>query len=337
MTTGWTLFIVIITAINVVGATWLMWASSRRGPGEPAPGTETTGHTWDGDLREFNNPLPRWWLWLFYGTVAFSIAYMVLFPGLGSFKGTLGWTQEGQWKEQVEAAERAAAPMFERFAAMSIGELGADTDAMRVARNLYANNCATCHGSDARGAAGFPNLTNADWQWGGSEDAVYATIAHGRLGAMPPWGEMLGQQGVEEVVAYVLTLSGQSAPADLAAAGKTRFEAVCAACHGPDGKGMQAVGAPNLTDDVWVYGPGADMIRYAVVNGRQNQMPAHLDLLGEQRVRLLTAYVLTLAPPQPAPEPAPVPAEAAPAEGAGEDAAGTPAADAGGTVADAPG
>jgi cytochrome c oxidase cbb3-type subunit 3 len=321
MSTGWTLFIVIITAINVVGATWLMWASSKRAPGEKAPGAETTGHTWDGDLAEYNNPLPRWWLWLFYGSVAFSLAYLVLFPGLGSWKGTLGWTQEGQWQQEVDAAERAAAPMFERFAGMSIAELGADADAMRVARNLYANNCAMCHGSDARGAVGFPNLTNDDWQWGGTEDAVYTTIANGRLGAMPPWGEMLGPDGVEEVVAYVLTLSGQQAPADLAAAGEARFQMVCAACHGLDGKGMQALGAPNLTDDVWIYGNSAELIRYAVVNGRNNQMPAHLDLLGEQRVRLLTAYVLTLAPPPPPAEPAPAEVTAPSAEAAGEEAA----------------
>mgnify|MGYP005848770599 CR=1 FL=1 len=331
MSTGWTLFIVIITAINVVGATWLMWASSKRAPGEAVPGSDT-GHVWDSDLKEYNNPLPRWWLWLFYGSVAFSLVYLVLFPGLGSWKGTLGWTQERQWQEQVDAAERAAAPMFERFAAMSFAELGDDADAMRVARNLYANNCAMCHGSDARGATGFPNLTNADWQWGSTEEEVYTTIAYGRVGAMPPWGEVLGPDGVEEVVAYVLTLSGQSAPAEKAAAGEVRFQTVCAACHGFDGKGMQALGAPNLTDDVWIYGGGADMIRYAVLNGRQNQMPAHLELLGEQRVRLLTAYVLTLAPQ-------PDPAEPAPAEeaAAGEPVEGEPVAAAGEAAADAAG
>ncbi len=328
MSTGWTLFIVIITAINVVGATWLMWASSKRGPGEPEAGTaSTTGHTWDGDLEEYNNPLPRWWLWLFYGTMAFSIVYMVLFPGLGSWKGTLGWTQEGQWQQQVEQAERAAAPLFERFSAMSIAELRSDADAMRVARNLYANNCATCHGSDARGAVGFPNLADDNWQWGGTEDAVYTSIAQGRLGAMPPWGEMLGQRGVEEVVAYVLTLSGQSAPPDLAAAGEPRFQAVCAACHGLDGKGMQAVGAPNLTDDIWVYGGGAEMVRYAIVNGRQNQMPAQLELLGEQRVRLLTAYVLSLSPQPAAPAAEPVASDVATAAGSGSEAAATAGAD----------
>jgi cytochrome c oxidase cbb3-type subunit 3 len=301
MTTGWTLFIVILTAINVIGSVWLLLATSRRSPGEMTPGAETTGHTWDGDLKEFNNPLPRWWLWLFYLTVLFAIAYMVLYPGLGSWKGTLGWTQQRQWEEEVAAAEAAAAPVFARFAGMSLEQLSKDPDALRVARNLYANNCSMCHGSDARGAAGFPNLTDGDWLYGGDPDTLVATLSHGRNGIMPPWGETLGQQGVEQVAAYVLTLSGQQAPAAMAAEGKPKFEMYCAACHGIDGKGMQALGAPNLTDDVWLYGSGVDVIRYGIINGRNNLMPAQLENLGEDRVRLLAAYVMSISP-RPAPE-----------------------------------
>jgi cytochrome c oxidase cbb3-type subunit 3 len=320
MTTGWTLFIVILTAINVVGAVWLLWVTSRRSPADKQPGVETTGHTWDGDLREYNNPLPRWWLWMFYGTVAFGIVYLVLYPGLGSWQGTAGWSQEKQWQEQVAAADAAAAPVYARFASMGLDELGKDPDAMRVARNLYANNCAMCHGSDARGAKGFPSLTDGDWLYGGAPDTVLATISYGRNGIMPPWGEALGEQGVEEVVAYVLTLSGLQAPAALAKAGEPKFQMYCAACHGMDGKGMQAVGAPNLTDDIWLYGSDAAEIRYGIVNGRNNQMPAQLELLGEPKVRLLAAYVLSLAPPyvEPTLEPAPV-GEAVPAEAANED------------------
>ena len=320
MTTGWTLFIVILTAINVVGAVWLLWVTSRRSPADKQPGVETTGHTWDGDLREYNNPLPRWWLWMFYGTVAFGIVYLVLYPGLGSWQGTAGWSQEKQWQEQVAAADAAAAPVYARFAGMGLDELGQDPDAMRVARNLYANNCAMCHGSDARGAKGFPSLTDGDWLYGGAPDTVLATISYGRNGIMPPWGEALGERGVEEVVAYVLTLSGLQAPAALAEAGKPKFQMYCAACHGMDGKGMQAVGAPNLTDDIWLYGSDAAEIRYGIVNGRNNQMPAQLELLGEPKVRLLTAYVLSLAPPyvEPTPQTAPV-GEAVPAEAANED------------------
>ena len=293
MTTGWTLFIVILTAINVVGAIWLLWVTSRRSPGEQ-PDAETTGHTWDGNLREFNNPLPRWWLWMFYGTVAFSIVYLVLYPGLGSWQGSKGWTQESQWQEQVDAAEAAAAPVYARFAQMSLAELGQDPDAMRVARNLYANNCAMCHGSDAGGAKGFPRLTDGDWLYGGAPDTVLATIANGRNGVMPPWGEVLGEEGVEQVVAYVQQLSGQQADAARAAAGATHFQTVCSACHGMDGKGNPLLGAPNLTDGTWLYGSDAASIREAVLKGRNNQMPAFEERLGEQRVRLLAAYVLRM-------------------------------------------
>jgi cytochrome c oxidase cbb3-type subunit 3 len=320
MTTGWTLFIVILTAINVVGAVWLLWVTSRRAPGEKAGGGETTGHTWDGNLREFNNPLPRWWLWLFYGTVVFGIVYLALYPGLGSWKGLRGWTQQQQWQEQVDAADAAAAPVYARFAGMSLDDLSKDPDAMRVARNLFANNCAMCHGSDARGAKGFPNLTDGDWLYGGDADTILATISYGRNGVMPAWGETLGPQGVEETVAYVLTLSGQQAPADLAAEGKAKFEMYCSGCHGMDGKGLQAVGAPNLTDDIWLYGSDATELRFGITNGRNNQMPAQLETLGETKVRLMAAYVMSLSPrpAQAAPEtPAPE-AEAAPAEAAHE-------------------
>jgi len=257
---------------------------------------------------------------MFYGTVAFSIVYLVLYPGLGSWKGTKGWTQEGQWQAQVDAAEAAAAPVFARFASLSLEQLGQDPDAMRVARNLYANNCAMCHGSDAGGAKGFPNLTDGDWMYGGAPDTVFATIAYGRNGIMPPWGEALGEQGVEEVVAYVLSLSGQQAPVDLASAGKGKFEMYCASCHGFDGKGMQAIGAPNLTDDVWLYEGTAEEIRYGIINGRNNQMPAQLELLGEQKVRVLAAYVLSLAPPYQPPAPVAEPAEAESTEAAAGDA-----------------
>jgi cytochrome c oxidase cbb3-type subunit III len=318
MTPGWTLFITIVTALNIVGALWLLYATSRPSP-DDRPGAET-GHTWDGDLREYHNPLPRWWLWLFYGTVAFSVGYLVLYPGLGSYTGTLDWTQQGQWQRQVEAADKATAPLYARFAHMSMDELIADADARRVARNLFANNCAVCHGSDARGAAGFPNLTDSDWLWGGDEVNVQTSIGQGRVGAMPPWGPQLGPEGVEEAVAYVLTLSGRQAPADLAAAGKARFDLFCVACHGPEGKGNQALGAPNLTDPVWLHGGTPEAIRATIVNGRNNPMPAQQEALGARKVRLLASYVLSLSPrvPDPAAPPAvaPVPAEAAAAAAA---------------------
>lgn len=292
MTAGWSLFVVVIVAINIVGCVWLMWATARRRPGQDS---ETTGHTWDGDLAEYNNPLPRWWLWLFGLSILFALVYLALYPGLGNWQGLLGWSQQKQWQQQVDEAEQAAAPLFARFAALDTAGLRKDEAAMRVARNLFANHCAMCHGSDARGAVGFPNLTNSDWQWGSTEQDIHATIAQGRTGVMPAWGEAFGAQGVEEVVAYVQSLSGMPAPAATAAAGAARYQVFCIACHGPDGTGQQLLGAPNLTDEVWVYGGTAEAIRQTIVHGRNNQMPAHLELLGEQRVRLLTAHVLNLA------------------------------------------
>jgi cytochrome c oxidase cbb3-type subunit 3 len=291
MTAGWTWFIAVVTAINIAGAMWLLFATSRRDPGE----AETTGHVWDEDLREYNNPLPRWWLWLFVLTVLFSVVYLIAYPGIGSFGGRLGWTQQGQWQAEVAAAEARAAPIYARYADRGPALLARDPEAMQIAARLYGNNCATCHGADARGAIGFPNLADGDWIHGGTPEAIHASIADGRIGVMPPWGEMLGRDGVEQVVAYVQRLSGQPNDAALAAAGQQRFMQICAACHGADGRGQQALGAPNLTDGIWLYGGSADAIRTTIVKGRQNQMPAHLDLLGETRVRLLAGYILSLS------------------------------------------
>ncbi len=323
----WNGWIVVLTLANVAGALWLLWATSRRAPGDDKAEdaeADTTGHIWDGDLREYNNPLPRWWLYLFYGSVAFGLGYMVLYPGLGNFGGTLGWSQAGQWQAQTEAAERLSEQVFARFDGRSLPELQRDPEAMRVARNLYANNCAMCHGSDARGAKGFPNLHATNYQYGKEPEAVIATIGAGRIGVMPPWQDALGAEGVEQVAAYVYSLSGRQAPAELVAAGAEKFATFCAACHGPDGTGMTAVGASNLTDEYWTYGGALETLKETIAGGRQNQMPAHLDLLGERKVRLLAAYVLGLdgedaLPPQqtaqvatePAASPAPEPASAA--------------------------
>ncbi len=292
MSSFWSWFIIILTVANVAAAIWLMQANTKRAPGE----TDTTGHKWDGDLEEFNNPLPRWWLILFYVTVVFSVGYLTLYPGLGSFAGTTGWSQVGQYEEQMAAAEEKYAAFYERFAGMELAAIAADQDAMRAAGNIFGNRCAQCHGSDGRGAVGFPNLTDDAWQWGSTPDALLASIGNGRNGAMPPMGAAVGgDEAIDEVVAYVRSLSGLEAQADKAAAGQQRFATVCAACHGPDAKGNPMLGAPNLTDDSWRYGSSVEDIRYSIVNGRSNQMPAQLDALGEDRVRLMAAYVLQLS------------------------------------------
>jgi cytochrome c oxidase cbb3-type subunit 3 len=296
MKTGWSLWIVVLTIANILACVWLLrWTAKPRTRDEKIGGGADTGHVWDGDLREYNNPLPKWWLWLFYLTVVFGLLYLALYPGLGSFSGTKKWTQVSQYEQEKAEVEARANELLAPLAALPIADLVGNEQAMSTAHNLFQQNCAQCHGSDGGGAKGFPNLANADWQWGSESDAVVTTIASGRMAAMPPWGTVLGDQGVEEVVAYVQTLSGQPADGALATAGETRYQQMCVGCHGVDGKGLAAVGAPNLTDDVWLYGSDAAAIKQTVVAGRNGQMPAWGEKLGEQRVKLLAAYVTKLA------------------------------------------
>ncbi len=296
MTSGWSLFIILVTLTYILGCVWLLrWTSKPKAAGEKIGGGADTGHVWDKDLREYNNPLPRWWLWLFYITVVFAIGYLVLYPGLGSFPGVKGWTSSGQYQTERAAAEAKANAYLAQFASMTVPQLAADPKAMATARNLFQVNCAMCHGSDGGGAKGFPNLTDKNWQWGGDPDTVVQTITVGRIAAMPAWGSVLGAQGVDQAEAYVEQLSGQPHDAALAAAGRTVFETNCAACHGVDGKGNPLVGAPNLTDDVWLYGGDAATLKQTIEAGRNGQMPAFGDRLGAERVRLLAAYAIHLS------------------------------------------
>ncbi|MEO8445542.1 MAG: cytochrome-c oxidase, cbb3-type subunit III [Gammaproteobacteria bacterium] len=292
MTSGWSWFIIIVVLANIAGALWLLVANSK-GAVVKAAGSDT-GHVWDGDLKEYNNPLPRWWFWMFVLTTIWGLGYLVFYPGLGNFTGTLGWTQQKQFEAEVRKAEARQAPRYARFAVMSLPELSRDPDAMGEARSLFANGCAGCHGSDARGAPGFPNLTDTDWLYGSEPDTLVATISAGRMGAMPAWQPALTDAGVTEVVAYVQSLSGQPADAALAQAGGARYAMFCVACHGVDGKGNHVMGAPNLTDNIWLYGGDAQSLRVSIGQGRQGQMPAHEALLGKDRVRLMAAYVLSL-------------------------------------------
>lgn len=293
-------FIVVFTTINIAACLWLMWWTARTRVPESseqqsADGAGKTGHVWDGDLEELNNPLPRWWLGLFVLTVLFGAGYLIFYPGLGNFSGLSGWTSVGQHEAQV-ARQRA---MFEAqvaaFKDRSLRELANNGNAMATARNLFGANCAGCHGSDARGARGFPNLTDDDWLWGGDEERLLESIAQGRHGVMPAMGSVLGETGVNEVASYVISLSGGKAPSDWVSAGEQRFAMLCAACHGADAKGNPMLGAPNLTDDIWLHGGDFDSIRATIANGRDNEMPAHQDLLGDTKVKLLAAYVLSLS------------------------------------------
>ena len=295
MSTGLSLFIIVLTTLNIAGACWLMLAMRKRKAGESGPSAETTGHVWDGDLGEYNNPLPRWWLWMFFISVAFAIVYLALYPGFGNFAGNLGWTSAKQHAEIQQASEAQAQQVFARFKGKSIEELRADPVAHGIGRNLFANNCALCHGADGYGNTGFPNLADHDWLYGSSPEQVETTIAGGRAGVMIAWQDVLGAAGVENTTAYVLSLSGRSVPAGDVAAGKEAYMTNCVACHGPDGKGNQSLGAPDLTDNIWLYGGSVDAVRASIAKGRQGQMPAQLARLGDERVRLLAAYVLSLS------------------------------------------
>ncbi|HEY0939431.1 MAG TPA: cytochrome-c oxidase, cbb3-type subunit III [Steroidobacter sp.] len=293
-------FIIVFTTINIVACLWLMWwtartrVSSSDTKQSPAEGVGTTGHVWDGDLEELNNPLPRWWLGLFILTVLFGAAYLIFYPGLGNFRGTMGWTSVGQHEAQVALQRARFEAQVASLKDLSLRELANNGSAMATAKNLFGANCAGCHGSDARGARGFPNLTDNDWLWGGDEQRLLESIAQGRHGMMPALGSALGETGVNEVASYVVSLSGGKAPADWVSAGEQRFAMLCAACHGADAKGNQMLGAPNLTDNIWLHGGDFDSVRATITNGRDNQMPAHQELLGDTKVKLLAAYVLSL-------------------------------------------
>lgn len=293
MSSFWSLFVIVLTVVSLI-ATLLLLRLTSRMPKEELD-QETTGHVWDGDLREYNNPLPRWWLGLFYLTIVFAVVYLVLYPGLGNFAGVLGWSSSDQYDAQIAQAEEQYQPIFAAFAEQDIPDLAQNGQALAAGYNLYVNECAQCHGSDARGARGFPNLTDDAWIWGGQPEQILTAIRHGRQGVMPPWGTPLGEQGVKEVTDYVLKLAGLDHTPALAEAGASKYQMFCVACHGADGKGNQALGAPNLTDDAWLYGSDPATIAETIINGRQNQMPAFTERLGDERIHVLAAYVYSLS------------------------------------------
>ena len=300
MSAAWSWYVIALIAINIGGCAWLLWWTARRRPGDPAP--EDTSHVWDDDITEYNKPLPKWWINLFWITIAFSIAYLMLYPGLGALAGYHKWSSAGEHAFQRAADNTRLEETFAPYRDMPIDALAQDATALRLGRSIFNNTCATCHGSSAQGAVGYPNLSDDIWHWGGTPDRVLQTVLDGREGVMPEWGKVLtglgGDKAVGDVVAYVRALPDPEhrlVNNYKAAQGRSLYEAVCAGCHGKDGKGKQDVGAPDLTDDYWLYGNSSKALRATIADGRRGSMPAHRALLGETRARLAAAYVWSLS------------------------------------------
>lgn len=295
MSVAWSVYIIGFVVFNIVACLWLLWWTAKRKPSD-STATQTTGHVWDGDLTEYNNPLPRWWINLFYLTILFAIPYLFWFPGLGSFEGKGQWSSKKQHDIEKKAADLKLAKSFAKFQNQPINVIAQDAKALTTGKRIYINNCAMCHGSDARGARGFPNLTDNDWQWPSTPEDILTTLRVGRQAAMPALGNVMeSETGISEVVVYVQSLSGMQVSDTLAAAGKKRFDGICAACHGVEGKGNPAIGAPNLTDEIWLYGNEFETLKRAVREGRNGQMPAHNGILSDTQIRLVGAYVWSVS------------------------------------------
>lgn len=289
----WSVYVTAITVVGIAACLLLLWLTGKAKA--MTANDNTTGHVWDGDLREMNNPLPRWWVWLFVITIVFSAVYLAMYPGLGNSPGKLSWTSLGQHKAEMEKGEKDVAPLYAKFAGMTPEGMSKDPQAMAIGERVFMNNCAQCHGSDARGSKGFPNLTDGDWLHGGTPDKIKETISKGRIGNMPPMAAAVGTpDDVKNVAHYVLSLSGSPHDSLRASLGKAKFGA-CAACHGMDGKGNQALGAPNLTDDIWLHGYGENAIVAMINNGKVNQMPAQEGKLSDGQIQVLTSYVWGLS------------------------------------------
>jgi len=321
MSSFWSAWIILLTFPVLVGCFIILTWNLKNYVGVPED--KTTGHEYDG-ISEINNPLPKWWSYMFYATLAWSVFYLAAYPGLGNYKGFLQWTSSNQGiknlaesKAAVEKAQEEGRyvqldvenlhakekydPIFQQYVKRDIVDLAYDPEAIQIGRRLFLQNCALCHGSAARGQTGYPDLTDNDWLYGGTPDKIKETILHGRKAAMPGWIDALGEQGVKEMTAYVLSLSGRKVNEQEAAAGQANF-GMCAACHGADGKGSLAhnlpFGAPDLTDNIWLYGGSATAVAESIRTGRAGEMPAFKNTLGEDKVHILAAYVYQLSNPE---------------------------------------
>ncbi|MFT6955292.1 MAG: cytochrome c oxidase cbb3-type subunit 3 [Halieaceae bacterium] len=290
MTSFWSAWVTILTSVTIIVISWILIANKQS---DRCTGERTTGHVYDG-IEEYDNPLPTWWFYMFVITTVWGIAYLIVYPGMGNYPGLMGWTQIDQYDRSVAAADEKYRAMRDRYLALPFEEIALDPALRKMGARMFSNNCAQCHGSDAKGSYGFPNLADNDWIYGGDAKTIKQTLIGGRQAAMPAWGNILGDQGVSETTAYTLSLNGRQADPELVAAGESKFVTYCAACHGADAGGNTAMGAPNLSDGVWLYGGTEAQIAHSIRAGRNGVMPAFKSTLGEDKIHILTAYVYGL-------------------------------------------
>ncbi len=293
---GWSMFIAAVSLIGIAWCLWLLWSQRKTVVQIKADGSVAdTGHVWDEDLRELNNPLPRWWAWMFVIACVFAVVYLILYPGLGAYKGMLDTNTRDELAAHQAKIEASVRPLYARYMQMEVPAIAADAQAREMGQRLFLNHCAQCHGSDGGGSKGFPNLTDGDWLYGGDPAAITQTIAKGRSGVMPPFATQLDGNKAGDVAQYVRSLSGLPADSIRASRGESLYKANCVACHGANGKGNQVLGAPNLTDKTWLYGSSERTIVETILNGRNNMMPAHEEILTPEKIRMLSAYVWGLS------------------------------------------
>lgn len=291
----WSFFIIIVTVLSFIALFWLIGKFKGGKKVVPGEAQDTTHHVWDEDLQEYNNPLPGWWLNLFYITLVFGVIYLLLYPGLGSFAGFKHWSQVKQYQDEVQQAAEKYDPIYEKYASQDLVEVANNPEAIAIGKRLFSAYCTTCHGSDAGGARGFPNLRDHDWLYGGDPETIKTSILNGRSGTMPAWKGMIQDENISNVAEYVISLSGRETDSVAANKGKKVFTQFCAACHGADAKGNHTLGAPNLTDDTWLYGGSKKQIIESITNGRNGKMPAHKEFLGNAKAHLLAAYIYSLS------------------------------------------
>lgn len=281
----WSGWIIVLTCVSLATLIWLVFSVYFAPGANEHPEAEPI---WDNDLREGSNAPPLWWFWMLLAALVFSLIYLMLYPGLGSYKGLLNWSQGKRIVESYETYDTSFQEIRADIAASSLAEIQNDLDLMQVAERIFRRECSACHGPDARGQVSlFPNLMDIDWQWGSSSEQIEQTIRGGRRANMLAWQTILGDDAVDQVADYVANFSDS----DDSHPGKAVFQQSCAACHGLDGVGNPLLGAPNLADNIWLYGGDLETVRASISAGRNGVMPSFEKRLDDAQIKLLVAML----------------------------------------------